>query len=166
MKRRFHNQSAAKLGERCASKTIAAYANRLRSELNPNLWLPASSAPLELKTAPLGDIAQFGKYHLSIIGRPPQGCFTKAAFSATATYPALWNHNARNETRIVCEPDSELRARRGMEDQARAVWATASRAHLTRGIQVAASQPLTGSAFTDQGKRIGGSSWPNVIFDA
>ena len=126
------------------------------------LWLPTSGTPLELKTASLGDIAQFGKYHLSIIGRPPQGCFTKAAFRPTATYPALWNHNAKNETRIVCEPDSQLRARRGMEDQATAVWATASRTHLTLDFRFT-SQPLA-AALTDQ-KTIGGRAWPNIIFD-
>ena len=126
------------------------------------LWLPTSGTPLELKTVSLGDIAQFGKYHLSIIGRPPQGCFTKAAFSATATYPALWNHNAKNETRIVCEPDSQLRARRGMENQAGEVWATASRTHLTLDFRFT-SQPLA-AALTDQ-KTIGGRAWPNIIFD-
>ena len=126
------------------------------------LWLPTSNAPLELKTASLGDIAQFGKYHLSIIGRPPQGCFTKTAFRPTATYPALWNHNAKNETRIVCEPDSQLRARKGMENQAGEVWATASRAHLTLDFRFT-SQPLT-AALTDQ-KTIGGRAWPNIIFD-
>ena len=126
------------------------------------LWLPTSNAPLELKTASLGDIAQFGKYHLSIIGRPPQGCFTKTAFRPTATYPALWNHNAKNETRIVCEPDSQLRARRGMENQAGEVWATASRAHLTLDFRFT-SQPLT-AALTNQ-KTIGGRAWPNIIFD-
>ena len=126
------------------------------------LWLPTSGTPLELKTASLGDIAQFGKYHLSIIGRPPQGCFTKTAFRPTATYPALWNHNAKNETRIVCEPDSQLRARRGMEDQAGEVWATASRAHLTLDFRFT-SQPLA-AALTDK-KTIGGRAWPNIIFD-
>ena len=127
-----------------------------------NLWLPTSGTPLELKTVSLGDIAQFGKYHLSIIGRPPQGCFTKAAFRPTATYPALWNHNAKNETRIVCEPDSQLRARRGMENQVGEVWATASRTHLTLDFRFT-SQPLT-AALTDQ-KTIGGRAWPNIIFD-
>ena len=126
------------------------------------LWLPTSGTPLELKTASLGDIAQFGKYHLSIIGRPPQGCFTKTAFRPTATYPALWNHNAKNETRIVCEPDSQLRARRGMENQAGEVWATASRAHLTLDFRFT-SQPLA-AALTDK-KTIGGRAWPNIIFD-
>ena len=126
-----------------------------------NLWLPTSGTPLELKTASLGDIAQFGKYHLSIIGRPPQGCFTKAAFRPTATYPALWNHNARNETRIVCEPDSQLRARRGMEDQATAVWQTAGRCHINLDFTFG-SQPLA-VAFTER-KVIGGRVWPNVNF--
>ena len=125
------------------------------------LWLPASNAPLELKTASLGDIAQFGKYHLSIIGRPPQGCFTKTTFRPNATYPALWNHNARNETRIVCEPDSQLRARRGMEDQANAVWATAGRCHINLDFTFG-SQPLA-VAFTEH-KVVGGRVWPNVNF--
>ena len=126
-----------------------------------NLWLPTSGTPLELKTASLGDIAQFGKYHLSIIGRPPQGCFTKTAFRPTATYPALWNHNARNETRMVCEPDSQLRARRGMEDQATAVWQTAGRCHINLDFTFG-SQPLA-VAFTER-KVIGGRVWPNVNF--
>ena len=125
------------------------------------LWLPASNAPLELKTASLGDIAQFGKYHLSIIGRPPQGCFTKTTFRPNATYPALWNHNARNETRIICEPDSQLRARRGMEDQANAVWATAGRCHINLDFTFG-SQPLA-VAFTEH-KVVGGRVWPNVNF--
>ena len=127
------------------------------------LWLPASNAPLELKTTSLGDIAQFGKYHLSIIGRPPQGCFTKTNIQSNGypTYPALWNHNAKNETRIVCEPDSQLLARRGMEDQAGAVWATASRAHLNAEF-TCGSQALA-VAFTER-ETLGGSSWPNVIF--
>ena len=125
------------------------------------LWLPTSNTPIELKTASLGDIAQFGKYHLSIIGRPPQGCFTKAAFRPTATYPALWNHNARNETRMVCEPDSQLRARRGMEDQATAVWQTAGRCHINLDFTFG-SQPLA-VAFTER-KVIGGRVWPNVNF--
>ena len=126
-----------------------------------NLWLPASNAPLELKTASLGDIAQFGKYHLSIIGRPPQGCFTKTTFRPNATYPALWNHNAKNETRMVCEPDSQLRARRGMEDQANAVWATAGRCHINLDFTFG-SQPLA-VAFTEH-KVVGGRVWPNVNF--
>lgn len=62
---------------------------------------------------------------------------------------------------MVCEPDSELRVRRGMEKKAAEAWATASRAHLTLDFRFN-SQPLA-AAFT-KGKSIGGTAWPNVFF--
>ena len=126
-----------------------------------NLWLPASQHHLELKTARLDNLAAMGLYDLDITGRPPQGPFTKLPHSPTATYPALWNHDAKKETRIVCEPDSQLQVRQGMEAKAATVWATAGRAHLNREFTFG-SQPLAVS-FTEQ-KTIGGSPWPNVNF--
>ena len=78
-----------------------------------NLWLPGSPPGLEVKTDLLGDIASLGTYHLDIIGRPPRGPFSKSTPSPTATYPSLWNHNAKNETRIVCPPDSQLQSTAG-----------------------------------------------------
>ena len=74
----------------------------------------------------------------------------------------MWNHDARKETRIVCEPDSKLQARQGMEDKAAEVWATASRAHINRDFRFN-SQPLA-VAFTER-VTIGGRAWPNVTFD-
>ena len=126
------------------------------------LRLPSSPDAAELKVAPLTSVGSRGLVHRLIVGPPNPAPFSKVPPSPTATYPALWNHNARNETRIVCEPDSQLRARRGMEDQANAVWATASRTHLTLDFTFT-SQPLT-AALTDQ-KTIGGRAWPNIIFD-
>ncbi len=125
------------------------------------LWLPASQHPLELKMTRLDDLATLGLYDLDIIGRPPQGPFTKLPHSPTATYPALWNHNAKKETRLVCEPDSQLQVRQGMETKAANVWATASRSHLNREFTFG-SQALA-VAFTEQ-ETIGGSAWPNVAF--
>ena len=126
------------------------------------LWLPASQHPLELKTARLADMATLGLYDLDIIGRPPQGPFTKMPASPTATYPALWNHDAKSETRLVCEPDSQLQVRQGMEAKAATVWATASRSHFNREFTFG-SQALA-VAFTEQ-ETIGGRVWPNVIFN-
>ena len=126
------------------------------------LWLPGQPAALDLKTAPLAAVGRLGMYHLDIIGPPPRGPFTKTAPSPTATYPALWNHSAANETRMVCIPDSQLVVRQGMEAKAAEVWATASRAHVNLDFTFG-SQPLA-AAFTDQ-KSIGGRIWPNVIFD-
>ena len=125
------------------------------------LWTPNSSSAIELKMVPLAAVGKTGMYHLSIVGNPPQGCFTKVALIPTATYPALWNHKASKETRLVCEFDSALRVRPGMESKAAEVWATASRAHLNLDFRFN-SQPLT-VAITER-KCVGGRAWPNIGF--
>ena len=126
------------------------------------LWLPAQDNAVGLKMTVLENVAALGLYDLDIIGRPPQGPFNKLAPSPTATYPALWNHNAKKETRLVCIPDSQLQVRPGMEQKAARVWATASRCHLNREFTFG-SQPLS-VAFTER-ETIGGRVWPNVVFD-
>ena len=125
------------------------------------LWLPGQPAALELKTAPLGEVGKLGLVDRDITGPAPRGPFTKTAPSPTATYPALWNHSAANETRMVCVPDSQLVVRQGMEAKAAEVWTTASRAHVNRDFRFN-SQPLT-AAITEQAS-IGGRAWPNVTF--
>ena len=124
------------------------------------LWLPGQTAPLDLPVADLDSVGKLGLVDRDINGPAPRGPFSKIAASPTATYPALWNHNARKETRMVCEPDSQLQVRQGMESKAAEVWTTASRAHLNRDFRFN-SQPLA-AAFTEQ-KSMGGISWPNVI---
>ncbi len=126
------------------------------------LWLPGRPAAIDLDCAPLGNIGKLGTYHLDIDGPPPRGPFDKISPSPTATYPSLWNHNAKNETRMICEPDSQLQVRQGMETKAATVWATASRAHLNLDFRLN-SQPLAAS-FTER-ETVGGTAWPNVIFD-
>ncbi len=125
------------------------------------LWLPGSASSVELKIASLGKIGELGLVHRDITGPAPRGPFDKVAPSPTATYPALWNHNARRETRMVCLPDSQLLVRTGMEVKAVDVWATAGRSHLNLDFTFG-SQPLA-VAFTDA-ESIGGRVWPNVIF--
>ena len=122
-------------------------------------WLPGSASSVELKMALLGDIGRLGLVHRDITGPVPRGSFDKVAASPTATYPALWSHNARQETRMVCLPDSQLVVRPGMEDKAADVWGTASQVHLNLGFRFN-TQPLA-IAFTDQ-HCLGGRAWPNV----
>ena len=142
---------------------VSDYAlSQAASELaHSKLWLPGFPASDQLAVAPLGAIGNLGTYHLDIIGRPPRGPFSKVAPSPTATYPSLWNHNANNESRMGCAPDSQLEVRQGLEDKAGTVWAGASRAHLNLDFTFGA-QPLA-VAFTDT-KTIGGRVWPNVSF--
>ena len=125
------------------------------------LWLPGIGASIDLKTVVLGEVGKLGLVHRDITGPAPRGPFDKVAPSPTATYPALWNHNAKNETRMVCAPDSQLVVRHGLENKAGIVWATASRSHLNLDFTFGA-QPL-GVAFT-VGESVGGRVWPNVSF--
>ena len=125
------------------------------------LWLPGMASSLELEVVLLANLGKLGFVHRDITGPAPRGPFDKIAPSPTATYPALWNHNAKNETRMVCVPDVQLQVRPGMESKAAVVWATASRAHLNNEYTFG-SQALA-VAFTER-ESIGGTVWPNVIF--
>ena len=126
------------------------------------MWLPRQFPAQPLPIVPLNSVGKLGLVHRDITGPAPRGPFDKAAPSPTATYPSLWNHNAKKETRIVCEPDSQLRVRQGMEAKAVTVWATAGCSHLNLEFTIG-SQALA-VAFTERDS-IGGVVWPNVHFD-
>ena len=123
------------------------------------LWLPGQSEPFPIPIVLLSEIGNRGWHDINIAGA--KAPFTKIAASQTATYPCLWSHDAKKETRMVCEPDSQLQVRQGMEVKVVEVWATASRAHISRGFRFN-SQPLA-VAFT-KSECIGGRAWPNVRF--
>ena len=125
------------------------------------LWLPGSSVSLDLQIVPLTQIGTRGYYHMNIAGNNRSGPFSKGPPSPTATYPCLWNHNAQQETRLVCAPDSQLRVRPGMEAKAAAVRATSSRSHQNLDFRFN-SQPLA-VAFTNE-VSVGGRAWPNIGF--
>ncbi len=146
-------------GVRLLDGSLAQTAHSLTQS---QLWLPGQPNPVPLPVVPLGKVGQLGLVHRDITGPPPRGPFDKVAPSPTATYPALWNHNAKRESRMVCEPDSQLRVRQGMEEKAARVWATASRAHLNLDFTFG-SQALA-VAFTNQ-PSAGGRVWPNVMFE-
>ena len=128
------------------------------------LWLPAEPQSVEIPIAQLNQVGQRGHDSQLFISAAHKGPFilNKRRPSRTVTYPALWNHSAKNETRMICQPDSQLRVRRGRETRAHELWATASRVHLNRDFTFG-SQALA-VAFTER-ESIGGRVWPNVIFD-
>ena len=140
----------------------AAVAQVAHALATGRLWLPPQPEAQDLPIAPLREIGQRGLDSQLFISAAHRGPFTRSAPSPTADYPALWNHNARRETRMVCAPDWSLRVRPGAEARAAEVWATASRCHLNREFTFG-SQALA-VAFTEF-ESAGGSVWPNVIFD-
>ena len=144
-----------------ARMSDAALAQVAHSLSEGKLWLPATSGTLDLPIARLSQVGQRGHDHQLFISDAHNGPFTKHPPSSTATYPALWNHNARNETRMVCAPDIQLRVKLERRARAHELWETASRAHISLDFGFAA-QPLS-VAFTER-ESIGGTAWPNVIF--
>ena len=139
----------------------AALAQTAHSLSAGKLWLPAQAQATELPIAPLNQVGQRGLDSQLFISAAHKGPFTKAKSSPTATYPALWNHDAKAESQMVCKPDSQLRVRQGMEDKAAELWAAASRGHISRGFRFN-SQSLA-IAFTER-ESIGGRAWPNATF--
>ena len=126
------------------------------------LWLPATADPNELPIVKLKEVGRFGVHHSMLVMATHKGPFTKAPPSETATYPSLWNHNAKRETRLICPPDSQLLVKQGMERRAAELWTTASHSHLNREFTFG-SQALA-IAFTEQ-ESIGGRIWANIMFD-
>ena len=147
---------AARLRDAAVAQTAYALANGA-------LRLPAAPAAHRLPMIPLGEAGRRGLDSQMFISAAHIGPFIKAGPSPTSTYPALWNHNAENETRIVCQPDAQMLARQGMERRADEVWASAaSRVHFNRDFRFN-SQAL-GVAATEA-PSIGGRAWPSVHFN-
>ena len=126
-----------------------------------DLWLPGDAKAKPLLVAKLGCLGKRGVDHQLLVSAAHRGPFIKLPASPTATYPALYNHHAKNERYMVCAPDLELVVKPGMERRASELWETASRAHLTLDFRFT-SQPLA-AAITER-KTIGGTAWPNVAF--
>ena len=144
------NWGAVRLSDSSVAQTAYALSQS-------SLWLPGMASSLELKVSDLSNVGRRGWHDMNIAGST--GPFTKAPPSPTATYPSLWSHNAKQETRMVCLPDTQMIVKPGMEDRASVAWATASRAHINRDFRFN-SQPLT-AAFTEE-PSLGGIAWPNV----
>ena len=126
-----------------------------------HLGLPGAAGEEQLVTVPLTEVGNRGFYDMNIAGNSGAAPFDKTNPSQTSTYPSLWNHNAKLETRIVCEPDAQLRIKLGMEAKAATVWATAGHTYFNRDFRFN-SQPLA-VAYTLR-KGIGGRAWPNITF--
>ena len=126
-----------------------------------SLRLPATAASFAAPMTRLGEIGQLGVHDSYLTMASHGGPFVKEPPLRTANYPSLYNHNARRETRLICEPDSQLRVRPGLESRALELWATAGRVHLNRDFTFG-SQALA-VAFTEL-ESLGGRVWPNINF--
>ena len=133
------------------------------------LRLPRQSNSLPLPVAQLGALGNRGLLHRDINGAEitrsglPRGPFDIVGLKPedVPTWPVLWAHHAKRETRMIVAPDRAGETRPGCEDHATKVWEkTASRLHFNLDFQIN-SQPLTACLTPDLS--IGGRAWPNFL---
>ncbi len=124
---------------------------------------------IELPVVNLGALGKRGLLHRDLNdkgtsrGGLPRGPFDIEKLKAgdVPTWPALWNHDAGRETRMIVEPDKQGLVRPGCKDRAGEAWEkTASRLHFNLDFQVN-SQPL--AACMTPKPSIGGTAWPNFL---
>lgn len=126
------------------------------------IWILAERADaLARRCVLIGHIAGGGTTHRLVVGPPHPAPFEKSLPSTNSPYPTLWNHNAKNETCIVCEPDSQLIPGPVLKPKPPRFGTPASRVHLNAEFRTN-SQPLC-VAFTER-KMIDGSSWLDFRF--
>ena len=130
------------------------------------LWLPQMSKQdrLSIAVSTIGQVSRVGLHHMNIAGRSRQAAFDRIATRrGVPTYPMLWNHDAKKETKLVVQPDNEGRVKPNMNSRAAEIWDTRSHTHYSADFRFN-SQPL-GVAFTED-QTIGGTAWPNLKFDS
>ena len=132
------------------------------------LLLPRSTESLPLPVTSLGNLGERGLLHRDISGegahgKPPRGPFDESELSdgEVPSWPFLWNHDAKRETRLIVEPDKQGVVRPGCGQRAKEVWyKTSSRLHINLDFRLT-SQPLT--ACLTKSPTIGGTAWPNFL---
>lgn len=141
------------------------------------LWIEGMSGETAppLPIAKVRDICErIGPHHLDLTGAAvkrdglPQGPFERhSGLPAGASYPCLWNHDAKRERRLLVEPDSHCRIRDvggripdRLLERATERWKTAARVHYSLDLRFN-SQSLV-VAMTER-PSLGGRAWPTVI---
>ena len=128
------------------------------------LCLPHATTDYPLSLTSLEHMGHTGLYHLQILlhsgntGDAPFFRGNKLQKGEEVTYPALWNHDHKQETCLDVHPDYALEVRDNYQERAKEVWRTASRLHLSQEFRLN-SQSL--AVCLTPKKTIGGRAWPN-----
>ena len=132
------------------------------------LLLPRRARARSLPTTRLEELGARGPLDRDINGAElnrsgqPRGPFKigpRRDARGVSQYPALWQHDARRETRLVVIPEAEGFPRAGCSRRAAELWErTATRLHFNRDFRLN-SQPL--AACCTQEPSLGGPAWPN-----
>ena len=126
-----------------------------------HLVLPRRQDVCAFPLCRLGELGDRGVVHRDINGDKGRGPFDirRIEDGEYPEWPALWNHAARRETRLVVPPDTQGVVRPNCADRARTLWdTTASRLHFNLDFRLN-SQPL--AACRTERHCLGGRAWPN-----
>lgn len=79
-------------------------------------------------------------------------------------YPTLWAHDAASgrESRLVVEPDRDLRPWPEHRERAKEIWKSATRLHYNRDFQL--NSQMLGACITPT-RSLGGRAWPSFVAD-
>ena len=147
----------------------AGVAKAARGLAKSELWLPRQRQALRLPLTRLGALGNRGLLHRDINGAEitrsglPRGPFdiVPEKPGEIPTWPVLWAHHAKRETRMIVAPDRAGNVRPQCEEKATDVWErTASRLHFSLDFRLN-SQPL--AACLTREMTIGGRAWPNFL---
>ena len=129
--------------------------HRIKRLTQGKLLLPQRVESIPIPITRLGDIGQVGPVH-----RLYSSAFARSKGANAGTeYPFLWNHDFRNQDRMLVSPDSSGELREGMESAGIRLWGSASHLHIS--CEVAFNSNPTAAAFTTR-RTGGGRAWPNV----
>lgn len=158
---------------RIADLSLAQAAYQIAN--NGRIWFPAmpETEAVAVPVSTVQTIGEIGPYHADINFSPSgggiRGPFIISAVQANSapTYPALWEHDATRETRLMFDGDSEAQPRSArnskekvlIEHKVAAIWASASHCHFNQNFRFN-SQP-TAMQFTRR-KTIGGRAWISI----
>ena len=159
---------------RIADLSLAQAAYQLTDE--HRIWLPGmdKSQAIDIPVTTVETIGELGPVHRDINGKNPDGSI-RGPFSienveptAVPTYPVLWAHNAKRESTMCFDGDSEglplksadQEEQESIESKVANVWATASHCHCNLDFQFN-SQP-TAMQFTPR-RTIGGRAWLSIL---
>ena len=92
-----------------------------------------------------------------------RGIFKVEPIDGVPNYPILWQHDARRETSLLVQPNSQGVVRDGRKQDALRMWETATRLHLNRDFTVN-SQPLCACLTPEP--VLGGVAWPSFMVAA
>ena len=113
------NAPAGAGGEAWGSVRLSDYslAQTAYALADSRLWLQAIPQPRSVENCGFGVIGNLGLVDRDITGPPPRGPFMQIPSSLTATYPALWNHNAKKRNANNMRPGFTIGSKAGNGSQ-------------------------------------------------